>query len=270
MVNKEVKNTNARPRSRGQKDQDLFGVGDDDFDGDDMLDALGFDSAEKPQERKASSHGDLFGKGSRFDELLGKSEPTPVESRPPTRGKRQLEVKPEKKIEEKTEESEEDDFQFGGYTPTVGKQKKEEPIRRPRTAPTGENQRVKSVRFADDVEEKEGGEENRPFSSPSVMSNVGKPRERKSRSDWLGMDAVEEPIKLSDLGETNVLTLDEKEEEEEEEEKQVAPSSPPTKNNTFNTSRPNEDLFGDDFGLGLGSSRGRRSSSRRRKEQPQT
>jgi Fas-binding factor 1 len=172
---------------------------DDNFSDDgDLLDNLGFDS-ESPGKQPASTKvnqklGDILGKSSKFDELMGKSESaqellqtgkSDKVERPNTRGKKQLEPHQE------TEPSKNDDFQFGGYTPSVGNSDKSRRQslgvrQRPSTAPTSGTV-SKSVRFADELGLELDEETNisqvateRPSSSPAKV--MGKSQQRATET----------------------------------------------------------------------------------------
>eukprot|EP00118_Oscarella_pearsei_P026570 m.823 g.823 ORF g.823 m.823 type:complete len:1297 (+) comp4956_c0_seq1:53-3943(+) len=315
LVEAEEPKLPVKAPKKKEKEPEVDNGSEDDFDADDMLGDLGFDSPEK-----GNKIGNMFAKGSRFDELLGKKEPEAKKiERPPTRGKRELEPSNSKgKTVRKTDvgQEREDDFQFGGYVPSVGKDRSEG-FGRPSTAPSGNSRRAKSVRFADDlsddVEEKKGIE--RPFSSPSAVTQEkgdgageksgrrqdrfqdpdwlgvggeelpgkkkGKHREAsKEKADWLGLGdevSLDDPLNMTDLRETNVLTLHDDGGEDvdvpsretnlppKKSEDTSRPKRSPSDVDTIATmaDRPDNDLFGDDFGLGFS-----RPTSRRRKDEP--
>lgn len=186
-------------------------------DDDDLLGDLGFDN-EPPKQNKPSvmatggqKLGDLLGKSSRFDELMGKSDNAAVSSqriegtgrdiRPETRGKKQLE--PSK---ETAASDQDDDFQFGSYAPSIGTSNRSSrhsagSRERPSTAPSA-GTKSKSVRFADELGLELDDEtiddtatRERPSSSPAQVTGRSRRRALDTRDQGDGGQETTRPKK---------------------------------------------------------------------------
>ncbi|NWR79425.1 FBF1 factor, partial [Centropus unirufus] len=145
-------------------------------DGDDLMNALGFDSGLKgdgKQGRKAEEE-ELRPARSKLDELLGRGSMAKV-LEPPGMGEHK-EFKLDKKYQKQPEKEEgckEEDFVFGAYQPSVASTGREQPARRPSVS-----------RFsAESSSEPKPGPHAKP--SPSASGSLG--QHGRTGGDWLGL-----------------------------------------------------------------------------------
>ncbi|XP_075026048.1 fas-binding factor 1 isoform X2 [Calonectris borealis] len=144
-------------------------------DGDDLMDALGFGSGPKGDEKqgKKAEEEELRPARSKLDELLGRSSVAKILEQPGTGERREFKLdKKYQKQPEKEEGWDEEDFVFGAYQPTVA------------STPEGRPSRRQSVRFsAEDSSEPKP----EPRSKPPPPASRSPVRGSRAGGNWLGL-----------------------------------------------------------------------------------
>ncbi|NWH48232.1 FBF1 factor, partial [Fregata magnificens] len=145
-------------------------------DGDDLMDALGFGSGPKGDEKqgKKAEEEELRPARSKLDELLGRGSVAKILEQPGTGERREFKLdKKYQKQPEKEEVWDEEDFVFGAYQPTVA------------STPEGRPSRRQSVsRFsAEDSSELKP----EPRSKPPPPASRSPVRGSRAGGDWLGL-----------------------------------------------------------------------------------
>ncbi|XP_035749175.1 fas-binding factor 1 isoform X2 [Egretta garzetta] len=144
-------------------------------DGDDLMDALGFGSGPKGDEKQGKKAGEeeLRPARSKLDELLGRGSVAKILEQPGTEERREFKLdKKYQKQPEKEEDWDKEDFVFGAYQPTVASTSEGRPSRRP------------SVRFS---AENSSEPKPEPRSKPPPAASQSPVRGSRAGGDWLGL-----------------------------------------------------------------------------------
>ncbi|NXT43703.1 FBF1 factor, partial [Pelecanoides urinatrix] len=145
-------------------------------DGDDLMDALGFGSGPKGDEKqgKKAEEAELRPARSKLDELLGRSSVAKILEQPGTGERREFKLdKKYQKQPEKEEGWDEEDFVFGAYQPTVA------------STPEGRPSRRQSVsRFS---AENSSEAKPEPRSKPPPPASRSPVRGSRAGGSWLGL-----------------------------------------------------------------------------------
>uniref|UniRef100_A0A8D0GMT2 Fas binding factor 1 n=1 Tax=Sphenodon punctatus TaxID=8508 RepID=A0A8D0GMT2_SPHPU len=145
------------------------------FDGDDLMDALGFGESPKTDlklDRKGEEEEPSPAR-SKLDELLGRGTAAKLLERPATGERREFKL--DKKYQKQTDKEDtwgDEDFTFGAYQPTLA------------STPEGRQSRRQSVRFSSEnlTELK-----TEPRSKPTTPATASPRRGSKTGGDWLGL-----------------------------------------------------------------------------------
>ncbi|KFQ54354.1 Fas-binding factor 1, partial [Pelecanus crispus] len=145
-------------------------------DGDDLMDALGFGSGPKGDEKqgKKSEEEELRPARSKLDELLGRGSVAKILEQPGSGERREFKLdKKYQKQPKKEEDWDEEDFVFGAYQPTVA------------STPEGRPSRRQSVSRLSAENSNEPKPE--PHSKPPPPASRSLVRSSRAGGDWLGL-----------------------------------------------------------------------------------
>ncbi|KAM5136058.1 fas-binding factor 1 [Mantella aurantiaca] len=157
----------ARPHPGTRRKDDL----NFEEDGDDIMDALGFDDGPRSSQKAESSS--LKPARSKMDELLGRGTSPKLLERPATGEKKEFKLDPKyQKMPEKEDPLSDENFAFGSYQPSIA------------MSPEGRPSRRSSVRFSGDGNENVKSDARSLIATPMARSPA---HGAKSGSDWLGL-----------------------------------------------------------------------------------
>ncbi|NXE75976.1 FBF1 factor, partial [Cochlearius cochlearius] len=145
-------------------------------DGDDLMDALGFGSGPKGDEKqgKKAEEEELRPARSKLDELLGRGSVAKILEQPGTEERREFKLdKKYQKQPVKEEDWDKEDFVFGAYQPTVASTSEVRPSRRPSVS-----------RFS---AENSSEPKPEPCSKPPPAASQSPVRGSRAGGDWLGL-----------------------------------------------------------------------------------
>ncbi|NXQ90340.1 FBF1 factor, partial [Nyctibius grandis] len=153
-------------------------------DGDDLMEALGFGSGAKGDEKqgKKSEEEELRPARSKLDELLGRGSVAKILEQPGAGERKEFKLdKKYQKQPEKEEGSDKEDFVFGAYQPTVASATKDQSSRRQSVRYTTAS---RCGRFSDKNSTEPKPE---PCSKPPPPAKRSPVQSSRSGADWLGL-----------------------------------------------------------------------------------